>query len=218
MTKTNFFNRNSFSHSTTVYIDRYAKVRKFKWKGRSKANFMMFIKNHRQQYFYACISLIAIALSSGCHYFYDQVGEEKRIPSPVPRKLPYEIEGKIYRVWRGNELQIKSDMHTTYLILQGVNNPDSDEATEQASIDHMYSLFESEDVRAVVVAMDERKRAVAQVYSGDTNFNFEMIKDGWASFDGTQFSESDRYRKAQMEAQENRLGMWGLEPGGDESK
>ena len=170
---------------------------------------MMYIKNRHHRYFGTCIGMIAIALSSGCHYFYDQVGEEKRIPSPIPEQLPFEIEGKIYRVWRGNELQIKSKMHTTYLILQGVNNPDNDQATERAAIDHMYSLLKTENVRAVIVAFDDRKRAIAQVYSGQTNLNFRMIKDGWGSFDGGQFTDSVRYLEAQQIAQQNGDGMWG---------
>lgn len=169
---------------------------------------MSLFKHDKRILLIACIGLIA-AVTSGCHYFYDQIGEQKRMPSPIPDILPAEIQGKIYRVWCGNELQIKNELHTTYLILQGVNNPDLDHATEKAAVDYMYSLIESEHIRAVVVQYDERKRAIAQVYSGDTNFNYQMIRNGWGQFDGSVFSESDRYQQAEELAREQALGMWG---------
>ena len=156
----------------------------------------------------ACFVLIASALCSGCHYLYDQVGEQKRIPSPISQELPFETSGKIYRVWCGNELQIKSDIHTTYLLLQGVNNPDLGPRIEQKAIDFMHSMIESEQIRAVIVGFDDRKRAIAQVYSGDNHLNIEMIRNGWGRFDGTQFDDSDRFRTIQQRAKQQGLGMW----------
>ena len=85
---------------------------------------------------------MAFALvSAGCGYFYDQIGETKRIPYPVPETFPAEIEGQFYRVWMGNELQIKSGIHTAYILLQGVNNPDRGDTIEAKAIEQLRSLL-----------------------------------------------------------------------------
>ena len=155
--------------------------------------------------------MLALTFSSGCSYFYDEYGEEKRIPSPIGESYPFDIEGKIYRVWCGNELQIKNDEHTSYLTLQGVNNPDRTDEIEQKSIDAVYDLLTEPLVTATVVGVDEQNRFIAQVRCGDRDINLEMIKSGWGQCDGSEFERAPEFKAAEATAKANKLGMWALE-------
>ena len=155
--------------------------------------------------------VLAVSVAGGCHYFYDRFGEQKRIPSPIEEQFPFEMEGQIYRVWRGNELQIKHGEHTTYLILQGVNNPDMEEPVEQQSIAAVYELLDATVVEATVHATDSKRRCVAQVRCGEHDINLEMIQNGWAQWDGTEFERADDFKQAEAKAKAEKLGMWGID-------
>ena len=156
----------------------------------------------------AYAGLILIFAAGGCHYFYDQVGETKRIPYPVPKSFPTEIEGELYRVWYGNELQIKLGYQTAYIVLQGVNNPDRDADVEARAVKHLESLFVAPKIRVVVNQTDARKRMIGQVYCGENHVNLAMIESGWGQYDGTDFADAGKYEAAQALAQSKKLGMW----------
>lgn len=157
--------------------------------------------------------MLSLLVASGCGYFYDQFGEVKRIPSPISENYPFEVDGNIYRVWRSNELQIKNDEHTCYLILQGVNNPDMKEAIEQQAIEAVHALLTEPLVKATVHATDDQNRFVGQVRCGDSDVNLEILKQGWGQWDGTEFDRTAEFKQAEADAKASKLGIWGL---GDE--
>ena len=156
----------------------------------------------------AHLGILIVAMTSGCGYFYDPMGETKRIPFPVPEEFPTEIQGELYRVWMGNELQIKSGIQTAYILLQGVDNPDRDDATEAQAIDKLQKLLDHLPIRVVVHGTDERKRMIGQVLCGKANVNLAMIQSGWGRFDGTKFSDSEKFKAAEEKAKSDGLGMW----------
>ncbi len=152
--------------------------------------------------------LILALLCCGCHYFYDQMGDAKRIPVPVPEKFPHPFEGELYRVWMGNEIQLKSRIQTAYLLLEGVNNPDLGADMERQAVDFMYSLLTNPKIRATIQSVDEQKRMFAQVYCGDNHINLEMIKAGWGTYDGIECEWSTQFARAQEDAKAKKLGIW----------
>lgn len=152
--------------------------------------------------------MLVVLLFVGCGYFHDPLGEAKRIPYPVPEQFPTEIQGELYRVWMGNELQIKSGIRTAYILLQGVDNPDRDDVTEAQAVAHLQKLLKSEAIRVVVQQTDQRKRMIGQVYCGNVNVNLAMIESGWGRFDGTEFSDSEAFKSAHEQAESAGLGMW----------
>lgn len=157
------------------------------------------------------VLLALLCVFCGCHYFYDQIGEVKRIPYPIPDSFPHETSGKIYRVWCGNELQIKSEFHTAYIILQGVNNPDRGEEIEKQAIAHLHSLLVEPDIKVTINALDERKRMIGQVYCGENHINLKMIKSGWGQYDGSDFDDAETFKAAQAQAVAEKKGMWKIE-------
>lgn len=161
-----------------------------------------------QLFFISIVSLSAVTLAGGCHYFSDKFGQEKMIPNPLPDSFPYELSGKVYKIWIGNEMQIKSDKHMSYVLLQGVDNPDTGDQREDAAVAQLYSLTGDGEIRIVVHARDRFERAIGQVYVGDRNINLEMIRSGWARFDGSDFELADDFERAQRDAQQAKRGVW----------
>ncbi len=158
--------------------------------------------------FVACLVLPAVIGTVGCQYFYDRTGEAKMIPCPLPDAFPYEVSGQLYRVWVGNEIQIQDGKYTSYLILQGVNNPDSGDEREEQAINHLYKLIGAGEIRAVVHEHDTLQRCIAQIFVGDTNLNLKMVADGWGQYDGSEFATAQQYTDAQEQARNNRIGIW----------
>ena len=154
------------------------------------------------------LAAFAITLTSGCHYFSDEFGEEKMIPNPLPDQFPYELTGKAYKIWIGNEMQIKSDEHTSYVLLQGVNNPDTGDEREDQAIAQLWKLSGEGEIRIVVQSRDQLERVIGQIYAGQSNVNLEMIRSGWGQYDGSQFEQADLFQQTQRQAQAARRGIW----------
>ncbi len=145
---------------------------------------------------------------SACGYQYDASGHRKLLPNPVPRELPYEITGQLYAVWAGNECQLSIDQTSYYLILQGVNNPDSSDLHQQQARDQLRELLCQGPIRAVVNRRDQFQRGIARLYLGDTDINLEMILSGYARYDGTVFEGSSAFAEAEEIARREQRGIW----------
>ena len=130
------------------------------------------------------------------------------IPTPLPTEFPYEVQGRAYKIWVGNELQVKGEKHTSYILMQGVNNPDTGDEREEGAIAELRKLTGVDQLRVVVVGRDFLEREIGQVYSGDLNINLEMIRSGWGQCDGAEFERADEFNAAQTQAQLKKLGMW----------
>jgi hypothetical protein len=153
------------------------------------------------------VFMIIFVQFPACGYQYDASGNRKLLPAPVPRELPYEIVGRSYAVWSGNECQLSVGQTSYYLILQGVNHPDSSDL-EQQSCDHLQAILSQGPVRAVVNRRDPFQRGIARLYLGDMDINLEMILSGYASYDGTDFEGSSAFAEAEKIARSERRGIW----------
>jgi endonuclease YncB( thermonuclease family) len=152
--------------------------------------------------------LAACALLVGCGYLDDATGKRKLLPNPLPVEFPYEVVGTLRRVWMGNELQIDSGGATYYVLLQGVDNPNSTPVNEQHARDQLSRILGSAPVRIVVHERDEWERAIARAYSSDVDVNLELILSGYGRYDGTVFDGSDAFRSAEQSARQSKRGIW----------
>ena len=154
------------------------------------------------------LSGFAITLAGGCHYLSDEFGEEKMIPNPLPAKFPYELRGTAYKIWIGNEMQLKSGSLTSYVLMQGVDNPDTGDEREHRAIAQLQKLTGDFELRIEVRARDKLERVIGQVYIDEQNINLEMVRSGWGQYDGSEFAESQEFATAQNQAQQEKRGMW----------
>ena len=154
------------------------------------------------------LALAIFIVVFGCGYFDDGSGKRKLLPNPLPNDFPYEVTGTLRHVWMGNELQIDSGAATYYVLLQGVNNPDSTPDHEQMAREQLSRILGQEPVRIIVNQRDEMQRAIARAYSGSVDVNLEMILTGFGQYDGTVFDGSDAFQSAEQLAKKSRRGIW----------
>ena len=130
------------------------------------------------------------------------------LPTPLPAEFPYEVHGRSYKIWIGNEMQVKGEKHTSYILMQGVNNPDTGDEREDYAIAKLIDLVSDAELRIVVVARDQFEREIGQVFKGDQNINLELVRSGWGQFDGSVFERSDEFERLSNEAKQAKRGMW----------
>lgn len=66
------------------------------------------------------------------------------------------------------------------------------------------------EVRVEGEFVDKYGRLLGLVYTDDYLVNLEMVKSGWARYDGNKTEARDDIKKAGEEARENKLGVYGL--------
>lgn len=154
----------------------------------------------------ASLMLAAMTLPS-CGYHYENNGQRKLLPCPLV-DLPYEITGTLQQVWVGNEFQMAVGDRAHYIVLEGVNNPDSHKHLEDMSYGKLETLLMGEEIHVSVEGRDELERAVGRVYVGDLDVNLEMVLTGYARYDGTAFPGSDAFAAAEAHAKKQNLGIW----------
>ena len=98
--------------------------------------------------------------------------------------------------------------YTHYIVLQGVNNPDSIRRHEDMSYDKLKSLLSDCIVHVNVNLRDERKRGVGRVYVGDMDVNLEMVLTGMGRYDGSVFTGWESFKSAEDSAKHQKLGIW----------
>lgn len=153
-----------------------------------------------------CLMLAALTLSS-CGYHFDDGGQRKLLPCPL-LDLPYEVTGSVQHVWVGNEFQMAVDDRAHYIVLQGVNNPDSHKHLEDMAYDKLKSLLSDLVIHVSVEQRDGLERAVGRVYVGDLDVNLEMILTGCGRYDGSVFEGSEAFAAAEDLAKRQNLGIW----------
>ena len=153
-----------------------------------------------------CLLLVFLLLSS-CGYHYDAGGQKKLLPSPL-LDLPYQLSGKVQHVWLGDQFQMADDERAHYIILQGVERPDSLQRHRDMAYDKLTSLLTGVVIDVNVDQRDDSERAVGRVYVGDKDVNLEMILTGYGRYDGTVFEGSDAFAAAEAQAKKQKLGIW----------
>lgn len=146
-------------------------------------------------------------LLSSCGYHYDAGGERKLLPCPLT-DLPCEVTGTVQHVWVGNEFQMEVGDRACYIVLQGVNNPDSIRRHEDMAYDKLKSLLAGVAINVNVNQRDSLQRAIGRVYVGDMDVNLEMVLTGYGRYDGSVFEGSEAFVAAEAQAKKQSLGIW----------
>lgn len=160
--------------------------------------------------------LVAFATlsSQGC----DQV---KRRAMPAPLKDPVEqtYTGRITRVWGGDNFEFVSGKETHYLLLHGVDSPDPGQPFFQPSKQTTEKIAKWKQVTVHTVARDEVMRELADVIvpvgktkgefdEDEFNLGVELIKRGWARYNGESFDGAEQLIEAETFAKEQKIGIW----------
>ncbi|MCH2180941.1 MAG: thermonuclease family protein [Mariniblastus sp.] len=145
---------------------------------------------------------------AGCGFYQDEYGNRKRVPAPPPAAIPYELSGNPYAIKQGDELQIVSGEIATYCRLIGVRAPSPDDPFFEPSVQGLNRLVEGQVVRGTVYRHDAHMRALFHARVGDLDLNRQMILNGWARYDETEFPGNESFRQAEAEARRSGRGLW----------
>lgn len=166
-----------------------------------------------------------VLLFLGCNFYTDETGRKKHLPASISTEVPYEIRGTGFGVWAGDEFQIESGQVATYCRLLGVDAPDAGQPDFETARDALRKLICDREVVATVVGRDDWQKClvVARISTrnsdddaagrdrgaGQLDVGLEMIRQGYAWFDGTEMEHAEAYRQAQAVARRERRGIWG---------
>lgn len=156
---------------------------------------------------------VIVAVSAGCEG--DLVDPEKCLPAPLPETLPYEFQGKIFRIWGGDYFDIRNDQLLHYVCLQGIDSPKPGQPFYDEAREELRRITADIELRVIVTKLDDSKVAFVKAWiPSETNdgdeldVGLEMIKQGFGWFDGNKFEGSDDYQSAHAKAREAKLGLW----------
>ena len=171
----------------------------------------------RLRFLLACClfaSLISF-LNLGC----DEALERRAIPAPLRYPVEQTYTGRIVKPWGGDNFEFLSNKETHYLLLRGVDAPDPGQPFYHQSMRMTKRLTNRKQVTVHVAARDEVMREIVDVTVpvGKTKGDFEadefdlgveLIKRGWALYNGTPFEGAQQLIEAERHAKKLKIGIW----------
>ena len=168
---------------------------------------------------FACLLLAGITsiASPGC----DSVMQPRAMPAPLREPVETTLTGQIFKVYGGDNFEFISGKETHYLLLRGVNAPapgepfyhQSKQATETLTKPRRMTVtvhvFERDDVmHEIVDVMVPVGETEGDFDSDEFNLGVELIKQGWARYNGAEFDGAERLIEAEASAKERKVGIW----------
>jgi len=154
-----------------------------------------------------------IVAFSGCEE--DLTDPAKALPAPLPKTLPYEFQGKMFRIWGGDYFDTRDGSVIHYVCLQGIDTPKPGQPFSEEARQELIRIAGEKNLRMVIKRLDESKVAFVQAWApGDSDADqeidvgLELIKRGFGWYDGNSFEDDAEYRAAEAQAREAKRGLW----------
>jgi micrococcal nuclease len=96
----------------------------------------------------------------------------------------------------------------TKVSLVCIDAPELKQSGGQNARKALKSLVDGKQISLRVVAKDRFGRLLAEVFAGGKNVNQELLKAGFAYFNGQYRKECDRYQEWELIAKQQKLGVW----------
>lgn len=170
----------------------------------------------RLRFQFACSLLAAFAtiLGQGC-----EQSKRRAIPAPLKDPVKQSCTGRITKVWGGDNFEFSTGKETHYMLLLGVDSPDPGQPFYMQSRKETEKIARKKVVTAHTFARDEVMREIVELivpvgktkgdFDGDEfNLGVELIKRGWARYNGTPFDGAEELVAAEASAKEQKIGIW----------
>ncbi len=163
--------------------------------------------NEFRQRSIVCLGGIFLLLAAGCGW--DGFSDFKSLPAPIAAELPYQIDNcRRKSVWGGDNFELADDGVVHYIVMEGIIAPKPGQRFYLNSRRQLVQMLGQDLFRVQVVGRDSFRREVGFVFVGDTCLNLEMLKQGLAWYDGSEFEGWEEYLRAEEEARSARVGLW----------
>lgn len=179
--------------------------------------FIMNPHGRRLRFSFACLLLAGLAsiANLGC----DKIMERRAMPAPLREIVKTSMTGNITRIWGGDNFEFRSDKETHYLILRGLDAPNPGDPYYHQAKKATTKFVRRKQVTVQVFERDEVMREIVEVTvpvgktagdfeSDEFDLGTELIKRGWARYNGASFDGAERLIEAQASAKERKVGIW----------
>lgn len=149
---------------------------------------------------------------------------KRALPAPPRQEVKASFQGKIYRMWGGDNFEFGQSHNLHYVLLRGVDAPDPGQPFYNESKLAATQLTRGKLVDVQVIDRDEVMREIADVvvpvgktkgdFEGDRfSLGVELIRRGLARYNPEGFAEDDRelaakYIAAEELAKKTKVGIW----------
>ena len=141
------------------------------------------------------------------------------MPAPLREPVETTIKGRILKLWGGDSFELISGKETHYMLLRGVDAPNPGEPLYHESKEATKRLAKYKDTTIYVFERDDVMHEIVDVMVpvGETEGDFdsdefdlgvELIKRGWARYNGAEFDGAERLIEAEASAKERKVGIW----------
>lgn len=122
------------------------------------------------------------------------------------------LDGRVFAVQNGNQITISMESGKfRNVILMGVAVPDTGSSAGRNAKRQLHSLLAGQVVTIEYRTLTPRGVIIGTVYRGGADMNLRLIQSGLArakSERGLDREMLDRYRTAEQQARQRRLGLW----------
>ncbi|MEM7781859.1 MAG: thermonuclease family protein [Planctomycetota bacterium] len=140
---------------------------------------------------------------------------KKSLPAPIRKEKEYQLIGKAKRMWGGDNFEFGSTNELHYIVIRGIESPKRGQEFFEISRSMIWRRIRDKQLRIQVYDRDPMMREIADVFligetpeQPDLNMGLELLKLGYAWFDGESFEHSESYRSAEQTARDAKIGIW----------
>jgi len=154
-------------------------------------------------------ALLMLACFGGC-----RLDQHSSIPAPTTETPPYTYEGRIGRVWGGDNFEVVHEGKLHYAYIRGIDTPEAGQPFFHEAEDKLEEICRQRRAIIDVVGRDDCKREICDVMIRDPrdgktyDLALELVRSGLAWHDGNDEPWSERYREAEALAREKKIGIW----------
>ncbi len=154
--------------------------------------------------------LLALTLiSTGC-----TPDKHASVPVSIKQQPPYSYQGRIERIWGGDNFEIVDNGKLHFAYMRGIVTPKPGQNFHEESKLILRQLSRQQRTTIHVIDRDEWKREICDVTITDKKTQvicdpaLELIKNGLGWYDQSDGPYADDYRNAELEAREKQIGIW----------
>ena len=142
----------------------------------------------------------------------------KAIPTPLHDPVEQVFEGRIRRIWGGDNFEFGERLQLHYVLIRGVDTPKPGQDYYNEAREFFTKAVRGQTARVEICSRDELAREFADVFvlprkEGDVkkDMGLELIKAGLGWYDGMEFDKAEEFRQAEQEARASKIGLWSKE-------
>jgi len=136
------------------------------------------------------------------------------VPVPPGQTAPYSYQGRIGRIWGGDNFEVVENDRVHFVYLRGIDSPAPEQFGRDLAQSLTRSLAKGKLVTVNVIEHDDWMREVSDVMIPTDNADqpvdlaHALLTEGLAWFDNSDGPYAQSYEAAQTQAREKRAGIW----------